>query len=184
MVPSWIKMRVDLDRHPKVKRMSRVLKADRLRVIGGLWAVWALFDTYDSSDGDDDQDGPRHGLLEFYTLDDIDDEIRWRGFGAAMAEIGWLSETEQGLIAPDYTEHNGPTAKRRALDTKRKGGGSKADKLPRTRGIVSGNGSGQISASDAEKDRDGAGNRGRGRGRGREGLGRSAQHRPQGRQWG
>jgi hypothetical protein len=168
MVPSWIKMRVDLDRHPKVKRMSRVLKADRLRVIGGLWAVWALFDTYDTAPAEDSGDGPdqpRNGLLEFYTLDDIDDEIRWRGFAAAMSDIGWLAETEQGLVAPDYTEHNGPTAKRRALDTKRKSNGSKAEKNPRRRGDSSGNDAGQISASDAEKDDDDARTRGRGRGR-------------------
>ena len=140
MVPSWIKMRVDLDRHPKVKRMARVLKADRLRVIGGLWAVWALFDTYSPD-----------GLLEFETIDDIDDDIRWPGFAAAMAEVGWLVETSDGVVAPDYEAHNGPTAKRRAQDTKRKAGERNWDKDPPPDGHRSAPDDGHLSASNADK---------------------------------
>ena len=106
----WIKMGTGLGSHPKVKTMRRALKADRLRVIGGLWAVWCVFDEHSAS-----------GRLDGYTLDDMDEEIGWKGFSAAMADIGWLIADDGGLEAPDYEQHNGPNAKRRALDASRKG---------------------------------------------------------------
>lgn len=106
----WIKMGVGLRRHPKVVRMAFALKADKLRVIGALHAVWCVFDEH----SDD-------GHLDCYTLAIMDDEIGWRGFSAAMNAIGWLIETPEGLQAPDYEEHNGASAKRRALDAQSKG---------------------------------------------------------------
>ncbi len=106
----WIKMGTGLASHPKVKALRRALKADRLKVIGGLWAVWCVFDEHSAS-----------GRLDGYTLDDMDEEIGWRGFSEAMRDIGWLQEDADGLEAPDYEEHNGPNAKRRALDASRKG---------------------------------------------------------------
>lgn len=107
---SWIKMGTGLASHGKVKALRRALKADRLRVIGGLWAVWCVFDEHSAG-----------GFLSGYTLDDMDEEIGWKGFSAAMRDIGWLVEADDGLEAPDYEEHNGPNAKRRALDASRKG---------------------------------------------------------------
>ncbi len=44
MAGDWIKMRAGLQTHPKVVRLTSALKADKLRVIGGLHAVWCLFD--------------------------------------------------------------------------------------------------------------------------------------------
>jgi hypothetical protein len=107
---TWIKMGTGLASHGKVKALRRALKADRLKVIGGLWAVWCVFDEHSAA-----------GQLDGYTLDDMDEEIGWRGFSAAMRDIGWLIETDDGLEAPDYEEHNGPNAKRRATDASRKG---------------------------------------------------------------
>jgi hypothetical protein len=141
----WIKMGTGLASHPKVKALRRSLKADRLRVVGGLWAVWCVFDEHSAS-----------GRLDGYTLDDMDDEIGWRGFAAAMRDIGWLLEDADGLEAPDYEEHNGPNAKRRALDASRKGR-SRASKTdtdpehdpPQTRTEFRSE-AGQMSASDAD----------------------------------
>ena len=50
MAVDWIKMRVDLQTHPKVVRIMSALKADKFRVIGGLHAVWSVFDAH-SEDG-------------------------------------------------------------------------------------------------------------------------------------
>ena len=119
MSGDWIKMRMDLRNHPKVVRMASALKADRLRVIGGLWAVWCTFDMHSPD-----------GMLEGYTLQTIDDDLGWRGFGAAMQAIGWLVEAENGLQMPRFDEHNGKSAKRRSLDTERKRTGRKADECP------------------------------------------------------
>lgn len=102
-------MRTDLRNHPKIVRMASALKADRLRVVGGLWAVWSIFDTHSVD-----------GLLEGYAAQTIDDDLNWRGFGGAMQAVGWLIESESGLQVPEFDEHNGASAKRRATETKRK----------------------------------------------------------------
>ena len=133
---SWIKMRTNLRTAPKVVRLASALKADRLRIIGGLWAVWSIFDEHSVD-----------GTLEGYTLAALDEDLGWRGFSAALADVAWLEETEAGLILPEFDEHNGASAKRRATDSKRKSEGRETDK--------SYGGSwtpdGQLSAFDADK---------------------------------
>ena len=114
---NWIKMRVDLHSHPKVVRIASALRADkrgatkreRLAVVGGLYAVWCVFDAHSCD-----------GCLDGYSIDSMDEEIGWIGFCAVMAEAGWLVETEHGLCVPEYEEHNGSSAKRRAMETQRK----------------------------------------------------------------
>lgn len=109
MAGDWIKMRADLQTHPKVVRMVSALKADKLRVIGGLHAVWSLFDAH----SDD-------GTLDGYTVEALDDYIGWPGFCAAMIKIGWLEDNVESLATPRFDEHNGQSAKRRATETQRK----------------------------------------------------------------
>lgn len=109
MAGDWIKMGKDLLTHPKVVRMSSALNADRLRTVGGLFAVWCLFDTHSVD-----------GQLSGYTAEIIDDEIRLPGFSSAMESVGWLEFGEDGASLPDFEEHNGQSAKRRAQETERK----------------------------------------------------------------
>lgn len=139
---SWIKMSTGLRDHPKVVRIAGMLKADCLRVVGALHAVWSVFDEHSLG-----------GLLEFYTPAILDEKIGWRGFSKAMQAVGWLVDSESGLQVPEYEEHNGPTAKRRATETKRKAvdraddGRTKEERIAdwkRTK-------SGQPSAADADK---------------------------------
>jgi hypothetical protein len=148
---TWIKMRTDLRNHPKVVRIASALKADRLRVVGGLWAVWCTFDVHSED-----------GTLEGYTLAAIDEDIGWRGFGKAMHAVGWLIQKESGLEVPEFEEHNGASAKRRAQETKRKQRDRSDDpeahdswttvrkpSAPDT-GQLSASPPGQVSASDAD----------------------------------
>jgi hypothetical protein len=131
----WIKMRADLRRHPKVVRMASALGADKFRVIGGLHAVWSLFD-----------EQTEDGLLEGYSPKALDEEIAWPGFADAMQDIGWLEyDPEYGLFAPEFDEHNGQSAKRRAQETKRKRKERAAESGP--------HGDESLSASDADKKR-------------------------------
>lgn len=135
---AWIKMRTDLRNHPKVVRMASALKADRLRIVGGLWLVWATFDTHSAD-----------GFLDGYTPEILDDDLGWKGFSKAMISINWLVQTDEGLEIPEFEEHNGASAKRRAQDTKNKREGRSADKSPKNvRPDV-----GSVSASDADKTR-------------------------------
>lgn len=109
MAGDWIKMRMNLRTHPKVVRIASALNADRFRVIGALHAVWCLADEH-TEDGD----------LPGYSLGALDDSIGWPGFAAAMADVEWLTATAKGLLLPRFYEHNGASAKRRAMEAERK----------------------------------------------------------------
>lgn len=137
MAGDWIKMSTGLRRHPKVVRMASALKADRLRIVGGLHAVWSVFDEHSPD-----------GLLPGYTQAVMDEEIGWKGFSAALSSVGWLEETDEGLAVPGYEGHNGSTAKRRAMETKRK---QDDRNLSATEPHKKRTESGQMSASDADK---------------------------------
>ncbi|SER53994.1 Pyocin large subunit-like protein [Pseudomonas soli] len=129
MAGDWIKMRVDLQTHPKVFRMVSALRADRLRVIGGLHVAWSIFDTHSA-------DGVLHG----YTTDAMDAVIGWPGFTQAMVDVEWANIDEEGsLVMPRFDEHNGASAKRRANDSERKRVSRKADSVR------------NLSADDADK---------------------------------
>jgi hypothetical protein len=109
MAGDWIKMRMDLATSPKVVRIASALRADRLRVIGGLHAVWCLFDVHSTD-----------GRLDGYTLEALDELIGFPGFGAAMSSVGWLEDDGESLCTPRFDEHNGQSAKRRATEAERK----------------------------------------------------------------
>jgi len=109
MAGDWIKMRMDLKAHPKVVRIASALKADRLRIIGGLYSAWCLFDNYSAD-----------GRMEGYTPEIFDEEIGLSGLAAAMISVGWLEQTSDGLVMPRFDAHNGQSAKRRAQDADRK----------------------------------------------------------------
>lgn len=109
MAGDWIKMRADLHTHPKVVRMASALKADRLRIVGGLHSAWCLFDVHSVD-----------GFLDGYSPETLDDMIGFPGFAMAMMAVGWLEMEAENLVMPRFSEHNGQSAKRRAQDAARK----------------------------------------------------------------
>lgn len=130
---TWIKIQTSLLRSPKIVRMMSALDADKFRTLGGTVSAWCLADEHANSDG----------VLEMST-DELDALIGFPGLAAAMISVGWLLELPGSKIQfPDYEAHNGPTAKRRAQETSRKGRARK-----RTNVRIE---CGQMSASDADK---------------------------------
>lgn len=105
----WIKMRMCLQSHPKVVRILSATCTDKFRVIGGLHAVWTVFDVHSID-----------GVLIGYTPAALDHVIGWDGFSEAMIAVGWLTSIDGNLVATDFSEHNGKSAKRRAEESKRK----------------------------------------------------------------
>ena len=119
----WIKMRVDLYRNPKVIAMADLLTnpgGDLVRsvehmmqcdmcvtrnvmrnaVVGALVTVWGVVRRHGHRDGDD-------ARLESSALGVIDDVADMPGFGAAMAQVGWVVDSAQGLVfAGFYAQHN------------------------------------------------------------------------------
>lgn len=117
MAGDWIKMRIELQSHPKIVRILSAMnrtnvqdRTDKFRVIGGLHAVWGVFDLHSEN-----------GVLHGYTPDLMDHVIGWNGFSSALVEAEWLSfDGCETLSMPEFAEHNGQSAKRRAEDQKRK----------------------------------------------------------------
>lgn len=109
MAGDWIKMRMDLQTHPKIVRIMSATGSDKFRVIGGLHAVWCIFDQHSDN-----------GKLQGYSPEMMDSVIGWTGLADALIAVGWLSFDAETLVMPEFDSHNGKSAKRRADDTKRK----------------------------------------------------------------
>lgn len=113
----WIKMRSDLQSHPKVVRILSAVRpqdvltpSDKFRVIGGLHAVWSIFDKHSID-----------GKLNGYSPSILNGIIGWEGFAEAMIGVNWLAfDGIETVTVPEFEEHNGSSAKRRAEDQKRK----------------------------------------------------------------
>jgi len=126
---------MDLKDHPKVVRIMSATDSDKFRVIGGLHEVWSTFDRH----SDD-------GVLPGYTPKMMDYVVGYEGIAQAMIDVGWLMHDEAlGLVMPEFHEHNGKSAKRRAEDSKRK-------RLVR-QSVVRPEDVRKVSANDADKSR-------------------------------
>lgn len=137
MAGDWIKMRTGLQRSTSVVRMASALKADRLRVIGGLHAVWSLADEQSED-----------GILPGYTFETVNEMIGWPGFCQALCIVGWARETPDGVVFISFEKHNGTSAKRRAQEADRK-----RDLRAEEAACASAPSSASVSALDADKKR-------------------------------
>lgn len=110
MAGTWIIMYHNLPKKPEVKAITRETEAGDVRfTVGRLHSVWSWVD-------DVTEDGTMDAVLE-----DVDDEAGCVGFGRAMVNAGWLTVENDTLVFPNFGDHNGKTAKRRAMDAARKG---------------------------------------------------------------
>ena len=117
MAGDWIKMRGSLQTHPKVVTLMSRINCDKHTVIGALHAVWSVFDQH-----------TEHGVLNGYTPHALDEVIGRQGFSEAMIAVGWMHfDGVETLTVPEFSEHNGASAKRRAEATKRKQNSRKSD---------------------------------------------------------
>lgn len=105
----WIKMRNNLWDDPRVAQMCVLMSQPEAVVVGCLYRLWALADEHTET-----------GTLPKLTTAALDRKVGFNGFASALAAVGWLTETAQGLVIERFDEHNGRTAKRRASDAKRK----------------------------------------------------------------
>jgi hypothetical protein len=105
---AWMKMRTNLWDDPRVSRMCDLTGRPEATVIGALYWLWATADEHSAD-----------GSLAGYTLAQIDRKTGVKGFGAAIVAIGWLEETGDGVRIVRFDDHNGTSAKQRALTAKR-----------------------------------------------------------------
>lgn len=108
MAGDWIKMRSNLWDDPRVARLSDETGQHEATVIGGLYWLWATADQHT-------EDGILHGM----TLRAIDRKTGITGFGEALVAIGWVADHPDGVRIVNFEEHNGLSAKKRALTARR-----------------------------------------------------------------
>ena len=128
---SWIKVRTNLASDPKVVRISSGLVRklsgscpDSVRIlsgscpdpvlimsatVGAILRIWSMADQFASD-----------GILKGMTCETLDQYVGIPGFALEMVGVGWLVDQGDSLQLPNYQEHNGTTAKTRAMDQARK----------------------------------------------------------------
>ena len=103
MAGDWIKMRVDLADDPAVISISNDLGVDEDQVVGKLHRLWAWADRHTT-------EGEAVGITERW----VDKYAGHAGFAAAMVKVHWLSFNDVGVVFPNFSRHNGESAKKRA----------------------------------------------------------------------
>ena len=108
MAGDWIKMRTNLDTHPKVIELASILETPEIHIVGALWKVWSWADSH-SIDGN----------AINVTCVTLDRFTGINGFAVALRNVGWLEGRDAALTFPRFAEHNGQTAKKRAETAER-----------------------------------------------------------------
>ncbi|QVL32321.1 hypothetical protein KIH39_26400 [Telmatocola sphagniphila] len=108
MSNDWIKFRVKLVTDGRVRSAARKSKQKPATILGGLLILWSLADSHAEDDG----------TLPGYTFEDVDELVGVKGFAASLPP-DWIIEAETGILLPNYSQHNGNTAKRRAESNRR-----------------------------------------------------------------
>ena len=114
----WMKMRTNLWDDPRVGRMADDAGVGEAAIIGALYWLWATADEHSTD-----------GMLAGMTLRQMDRKTGVVGFGNAVASIGWVIESAEGVQLVRFEEHNGQSAKRRASESVRKMSARDADKV-------------------------------------------------------
>lgn len=106
---SWLKFDCATPEKPEVLRITIAMGwEDPDLAVGKLLKVWRWFDAHSV-------DGNAAGV----TLALLDRLIGVTGLAQAMVDAEWLCVTDAGLTLPNFENHNGKTAKDRALTAKR-----------------------------------------------------------------
>lgn len=118
MAGDWIKWTKGLQDKPEVFRMSIELGLDRFSVAARLMVVWAWADDNvpaDAVNAEGDASvaiGAQQKLL-------VDAVSGVPGFADSMSAVAWLLQRNGSLVFPNFSRHNGQTAKQRALSSER-----------------------------------------------------------------
>lgn len=108
MSEPWIKMRTHLKDDGRVRILKRKCNASTVTVCGALYFLWSLADAHA------DENGVIHG----YKKEDIDELVELENFCESLPSE-WMDLSGEYVKLPNYLEHNGSTAKKRATTQKR-----------------------------------------------------------------
>ena len=108
MAGDWIKVQVCTPDKPEVYRIAEDLGIDPDAVTGKLIRIWCWADQQTVD-----------GNAPSVTKSLLDRVTGVTGFTDSLVGVGWLVKTDAGYIFPNFSRHNGCTAKTRALGAKR-----------------------------------------------------------------
>lgn len=113
MTEVWIKWCKGLAAKPRVIQLAQRFGLSRFDIAGRLMTVWEWLDS-------NSLDGCRVANItnRYQVAMLIDDIAQLSGFAEAMIDVGWLAVDDDGMMFPRADEHNGKTAKKRALTSK------------------------------------------------------------------
>lgn len=111
---AWIESHQELWRHPKLKKLSRILEISKQEAVGYLHVLWWWALDYAQSG----QVIPPHEMV------DIADAVEWTGNAEvlvnALIEAGFLEKNEDGICIHDWYDYAGKLVERREKDRERK----------------------------------------------------------------
>lgn len=108
---AWIKVRTTLWDDPRVSRMVELTGTSEAQVVGALYWLWSMADSHTAD-----------GILPGLTMAGVDRKTGVSGIASALCAVGWMADHPEGVRIINFEEHNGASAKRRALEAQRKGG--------------------------------------------------------------
>lgn len=120
---AWIESHQEVGRHPKTKKLARLLGVSLPAAVGHLHYFWwwAL-------------DFAQEGTLEKYDGYDLADAMQWDGdpdqLVEALISAGYIDDTDDGLMIHDWRDYAGKLLERRAKDRARKRAASEAAGTP------------------------------------------------------
>ena len=100
-------MRSNLWNDTRIAKICDITNKPEREVIGGLYWIWSMADEQSVD-----------GRLEGLSLGAIDRKTGFKGLGAALVKVGWILEDENGVEIARFDEHNGASAKKRAVMAK------------------------------------------------------------------
>lgn len=109
MAGEWLKMETSTPDKPEVLAITVEMGWDDPDLtVGKLFKLWRWFDQHTTN-----------GNAARVTLALLDRICGAPGFAQAVASVGWLTVSDDGVELPNFDRHNGATAKSRAQTAKR-----------------------------------------------------------------
>ena len=108
MAGLWIMWDKGLVSKPEVLRIARTLQCTPQHAAACCMMVWEWA-----------EDATENGIINGLTAAEVSVAARVEGIGEAMVAAGWLIESEDAVILPNWDRHNGEPSKRRALNALR-----------------------------------------------------------------
>ncbi len=109
MAGDWIKIEKATPHKTEVLRIARLLGVSPLHAFGACTVFWAWAD-----------DATDNGHLPGLDAALLDEVLHIPGLTAALIDVQWLIDVGDGFQIANYDRHNGSSAKKRAMENRRK----------------------------------------------------------------